>query len=158
MRSYVAFWTTGIVALILLVKGISVNPLLSKLNFDNEKKQREELLQKSRTIIVHKTIIIFDRLRIEKNFKASGLKFFANSVMPQEYLVETTHVEGYRKNIEQVLENTLVSMQKILDSVRRDAHEKIVQQNVSEIMSLDFGEKSVKPSPIPTPSPCINGS
>lgn len=147
VRSRVVLWTTGIVGLSLLVNGILVKPLISKLNLDKANKSREDFLQRARALVVQKTLMILDSLSIENSFRATRWSFVVKSVLPHEWLEETTHAEGYRDIMKQVLDNSLVGMRASIDSVRRDAHDRIAQSRVSERMSREFDAVSVQRTP-----------
>lgn len=153
VRSRVVLWTTGIVGLSLLVNGLLIQPLVHSLKLDKAKKSREDFLHRARALMVQRTMMILDSLAIETSVKSARWSFVLKNVLPHEWLEETTHGEGYRDGIEQVLDSKPASMRKSLELVRRDAKEQMLHSQITRRMSVDFGAKSISSTPQMSPRP-----
>lgn len=153
IRSRVVLWTTGIVGLSLLLNGFLIKPLVHLLQLDKAKKTREDFLQRARALMVQKTLTILDSLCIETSFKSTRWSYVVKNVLPDEWLEKTTHAEGYRDVVEQVLDNKTAATRKSLEMVRQDAQNKMLHSQITRRMSSEFGTKTVGSTPHLSPRP-----
>lgn len=153
VRSRVVLWTTGIVGLSLLVNGFLIQPLIHVLQLDKAKKSREDFLQRARALMVQRTMMILDSLAIETSVKSARWSYVLKNVLPDDWLEETTHGEGYRDGVEQVLDSKPASMRRNLGLVQQDAREQILHSEITRRMSTDFGARSLMSTPQMSPRP-----
>lgn len=149
----VVLWTTGIVALSLLVNGFFVKPLISVLQLDKADKAREDFLQRARALMVQRTLMILDHLCIETNFKSARWSYVVKNVLPEEWLEKTAHAEGFRDIVEQVLDNKTAARRKSIEIVSQDVQAKMLHSHITNRMSTEFGVRSIGSTPHMTPRP-----
>lgn len=154
VQSRVVLWTTGIVALSLLVNGFLVKPLIQLLKLDKAKKSREEFLLRARAVMVQRSLIILDILCVETGFKTARWSYVVKNVLPEEWLHDSEHAEGYRHALEQIMDNRATTTRKSLETVAFEEREKIIHTQVNHRLSM--GQQSITVTPLATPRPSVH--
>lgn len=148
VRSRVVLWTTGIVALSLLVNGFLIKPVISGFKLDKASKTKENFLQRARAIMVQRTLMILDTVCIETGFKSARWSYVVKNVLPHEWLDDSEHATGYRQAVEQLMDNAPASMRKSLEIVANERRGKLNSQ-ANHRLSLDI--MSMQGTPTMTP-------
>lgn len=150
VQSRVVIWTTGIVALSLLVNGFLIKPLIHRLKLDKAEKTREDFLHRARAIMVQRTLMILDTLCIETGFKSARWSYVAKNVLPGEWLENTQeNAEGYREAVDRLLENAPASQRKSLELVKEEERQKILYSQVNRRLSQDVISRHTSPTMTP---------
>lgn len=154
VKSRVVLWTTGIVALSLLVNGFLIKPLIHVMKLDRAEKSREEFMHRARAVMVQRTLHILDNISVESSYKGVRWSYVIKNVLPSEWLHEAEHVSGYRNAVEQLLDNAPASTRVSLEHVRNEERQKIMHTQVNRRISMDIPTLGLRPSP--TLSPRLN--
>ncbi|KAI0564729.1 Sodium/hydrogen exchanger [Gracilaria domingensis] len=151
VKSRVVLWTTGIVALSLLVNGFLVKPVIHVMKLDRAEKSREEFMLRARAVMVQRTLQILDNLCVESGYKSARWSYVIKNVLPAEWLDEAEHVAGYRNAVEQLMDNAPASTRVSLEHVRVEERNKILHTAVNHRLSQDIPTLGIRPSPTLSP-------
>lgn len=151
VQARVVLWTTGVVALSLLVNGFLIKPLIQVLKLDKAKKSREDFLHRARAIMVQRSLMILDTLCIETGFKSARWSYVVKNVLPKEWLDESEHAEGYREALEQIMDNNAKSMRKSLELVKNEERQKLIHTQFTRRLSTGQDMHSITVTPEFTP-------
>ncbi|CAN8076036.1 unnamed protein product [Agarophyton chilense] len=146
VKSRIVLWTTGIVALSLLVNGFLIKPLIHVLKLDRAEKSREEFMLRARAVMVQRTLQILDNLCVESGYKSARWSYVIKNVLPSEWLDEAEHVAGYRNAVEQLLDNAPASTRVSLEHVRVEERQKMMHSHVNHRLSQDMPTLGLRPS------------
>lgn len=152
VKSRVVLWTTGVVALSLLVNGFLIKPLIQYLKLDKAKKSREDFLHRARAIMVQRSLQILDILCIEAGFKSARWSYVVKNSLPAEWLHEQEHAAGYRGAVEQLMDNVTVSRRKSLEHVTKERKQRIFHSQVNRRISTDILSMQTTPTYTPRSS------
>jgi len=94
VRSRVVLWTTGIVALSLLVNGLAVAPALKLLGLAEADVTRATFLARARSLMTQKSLAILDSLAIDGGSKATRWSYVRDNVLPAAWL-DASSVDDY---------------------------------------------------------------
>lgn len=158
VQSRVVLWTTGIVALSLLVNGFLIKPLIKVLKLDKAKKSREDFLLRARAIMVQRSLIILDIFCVETGFKTARWSYVVKNILPTEWLYDREHIEGYRTGLEQIMDNRATTTRKSLEIVTMEERTKIIHTQVNRRLSMGQDIRSVPATPLATPRGSIHAS
>ncbi|GAB0494812.1 hypothetical protein MMPV_006108 [Pyropia vietnamensis] len=82
VRSRVVLWTTGVVALSLLVNGLAISPALSLLGLNRPDAAKADFLSRARALMQQKTYQILDSIVIDGFFKSARWSYVRDNVIP----------------------------------------------------------------------------
>eukprot|EP00168_Porphyra_purpurea_P006970 TRINITY_DN1854_c0_g1_i8.p1 TRINITY_DN1854_c0_g1~~TRINITY_DN1854_c0_g1_i8.p1 ORF type:complete len:427 (-),score=99.86 TRINITY_DN1854_c0_g1_i8:14-1294(-) len=94
VRSRVVLWTTGIVALSLLVNGLAVAPALKLLGLAEADATRVTFLARARSLMTQKSLSILDSLAIDGGSKSTRWSYVRDNVLPAAWL-DASSVDDY---------------------------------------------------------------
>lgn len=100
VKSRVVLWTTGIVALSLLVNGLSVSPALSRLGLAKADATRVTFLARARSLMTQKSLAILDTLAVDGGSKAARWSYVRDNVLPSSWLDSSTVDDYVRASID----------------------------------------------------------
>jgi len=83
VRSRVVLWTTGVVALSLLVNGLAISPALSWLGLNKPDPTKADFLARARALMQQKTYQILDSIVIDGFFKSARWSYVRDNVIPK---------------------------------------------------------------------------
>lgn len=86
IRDRVQIWTTGVVFLSLVVNGLLIAKLLSKLGLDKPTETRGKYLNQARSILVQETLSTLDKLSVDMGYRAAGWKYVIDNVLPRDWI------------------------------------------------------------------------
>lgn len=151
VRSRIILWTTGIVALSLVINGFFIKHLITALRLDKAKKSREEFLHRARAVMVQRSLAILDLLSIETSFKSARWSYVVKNILPEEWLEEQEHEAGYRDALAQIMDNNVAFNRKSLEIVKNEEKRKMIHTEFNRRLSSDI--QSIAPmSPEPAMS------
>lgn len=108
VRSRVFLWTTGVVALSLIVNGLMIPYLLAWLGLDGANKTRADFLSRARATMTQATLTTLDSLCVDLSFKGARWSYVLENVMPLKWLEDDEFGHHYASAAEQ-LQNNAVS-------------------------------------------------
>lgn len=85
VRSRVVLWTTGVVALSLLVNGLAISPALSLLGLNRADPAKADFLARARALMQQKTYQILDSIVIDGFFKSARWSYVRDNVIPESW-------------------------------------------------------------------------
>ncbi|KAK1862333.1 hypothetical protein I4F81_004907 [Pyropia yezoensis] len=85
VRSRVVLWTTGVVALSLLVNGLTISPALSLLGLNRADPAKADFLARARALMQQKTYQILDSIVIDGFFKSARWSYVRDNVIPESW-------------------------------------------------------------------------
>eukprot|EP00168_Porphyra_purpurea_P009578 TRINITY_DN2338_c0_g1_i5.p3 TRINITY_DN2338_c0_g1~~TRINITY_DN2338_c0_g1_i5.p3 ORF type:complete len:427 (-),score=132.61 TRINITY_DN2338_c0_g1_i5:2799-4079(-) len=85
VRSRVVLWTTGVVALSLLVNGLAISPALSWLGLNKADPAKADFLARARALMQQKTYQILDLIVIDGFFKSARWSYVRDNVIPKSW-------------------------------------------------------------------------
>lgn len=100
VKSRVVLWTTGIVALSLLVNGLAVSPALSGLGLAEADATRVTFLARARSLMTQKSLAILDTLAVDGGSKATRWSYVRDNVLPSSWLDSSTVDDYVRASID----------------------------------------------------------
>ncbi|GAB0493946.1 hypothetical protein MMPV_005234 [Pyropia vietnamensis] len=100
VKSRVVLWTTGIVALSLLVNGLAVSPALSGLGLAKADATRVTFLARARSLMTQKSLAILDTLAVDGGSKATRWSYVRDNVLPSAWLDSSTVDDYVRASID----------------------------------------------------------
>lgn len=107
VRSRIFLWTTGIVALSLIVNGLLIPVLLRVLGLDGADKTREDFLARARATMTQATLTTLDSLCVDISFKSARWSYVLDSVLPRMWLDEDEFGRHYANAAEQLHNNAV---------------------------------------------------
>jgi len=122
VRSRVFLWSTGIVALSLIVNGLAIPQLLALLKLDGADNTREDFLSRARATMTQATLSTLDSLCVDVSFKGARWSYIVRSVVPQKWLEDDEYGRHYAKAAEQLHNNVAshrMSLEFMLTEQRR---------------------------------------
>ncbi len=122
VRSRVFLWSTGIVALSLIVNGLAIPKLLNILKLDGADSTREEFLSRARATMTQATLSTLDMLCVDVSFKNARWSYIVESVVPRKWLEDDEYGRHYAKAAEQLHNNVAshrMSLEFMLTEQRR---------------------------------------
>lgn len=163
VRSRVILWTTGIVALSLIVNGFFIKHLITALRLDKAKKSREEFLHRARAVMVQRSLAILDLLCIETSFKSARWSYVVENILPKGWLEEQEHEAGYRDALAQIMDNNVAFNRKSLEIVKNEERRKMIHTEFNRRLSTDvqsIAPMSPEPAKFNAPgfTPSVEGS
>lgn len=85
VRSRVVLWTTGVVALSLLVNGLAISPALTLLGLNRPDPAKADFLARARALMQQKTYQILDSIVIDGFFKSARWSYVRDNVIPKSW-------------------------------------------------------------------------
>lgn len=155
VKARVVLWTTGIVALSLLINGFFIKPVIHKLKLDKAEKTREDFLHRARAVMVQRTLMILDSLCIETAFKSARWSYVAKNSLPQDWISDDKHAAGYREALEQ-METAPIANRKSLEVVRSEHLQRVMHTQVTRRLSQDIHSIRNTPNFSPRETPRVS--
>lgn len=149
VKSRVVLWTTGIVALSLLVNGFLIKPLIHVMKLDKAEKTREDFMHRARSVMAQRTLMVLDTLCVEGGFKSARWSYVANHSLPHEWLEDKDHGQAYHEAVEQIMDNVPSTARRSLEVVRNEKRERMMHRQVTHRLSMEV--QSLKTTPHGTP-------
>ncbi|KAI0564722.1 Sodium/hydrogen exchanger [Gracilaria domingensis] len=132
VKSRVVLWTTGVVALTLLINGFLLKPVIHALKFDDVQKPKDDFLQRARTAMVQRTLEILDHLCIEPGYKSVRWSYVIENVLPSSWLLEAKDVIGNKVSVPRLENHVRATRTAYLEGDGSDEGQRITHGNLGD--------------------------
>ncbi|CAN8065963.1 unnamed protein product [Agarophyton chilense] len=132
VKSRVVLWTTGILALCLLINGSLLKPLIRGFKFDRIDKQKAEFSLRARSVMVQRTLQILDHLCVECGYKSARWSYVIQNVLPSSWLHDAEHASDYKDAVRQIVSNASAPTKDCLERICNEERRKIKDKKLGD--------------------------
>lgn len=142
IRSRIFVWTTGIVALSLLVNGMIIPVLLAYLGLDGADKTREEFLSRARATMTQSTLSTLDALCVDLSYTGARWSYVVKSVVPQKWFIDDKSGRHYALAAEQ-LQSNVGSHRRSLEFMVKEHNRASVEAELRSRTSTEMNPRAI---------------